>query len=126
MLLQPRLEQPPWAEEDGSFGPAVGGEEQEKGCQGCKPRQSQGSGLPACTKQGGLFQLTNPRSGLSSPPILIQNLPPISVQGQEAVTVVSGMPVPCGEELTRVQHLLRGGCNGCPVFEHQPMGWMSG
>lgn len=75
MLLQPRLGQPPWAEEAGSFGPTAGGEEQEKSCHGCKPGQSQGSGLPACTKQGGLFQLTNPWNGLSSLPILSQNLP---------------------------------------------------
>lgn len=75
MLLQPRLGQPPWAEEAGSFGPAARGEEQEEGCQGCKLRQSQGSGVSACTQQGGLFQLTNPWSGPFSPPILSQNLP---------------------------------------------------
>lgn len=118
MLLQPRLGQPPWAEEAGSFGPAARGEEQEKGCHSCNHRQSQGSGLPACTKQGGLFQLTNPLSGLSSLPILSQNMP------SHSCAQAGGSD--SGEELAQVQHLLRGGCNGCPVFEHQPMGWMSG
>lgn len=29
-------------------------EKQERNCDGCSPRQSQGSGLPACGNQGGL------------------------------------------------------------------------
>lgn len=50
-------------------------EKQERDYHGCSPRQSQGSGLPACAKSGGLFQLITLQKSPSSLPILGQHLP---------------------------------------------------
>lgn len=62
-------------------------EKQERDCQGCSPRQRQGSRVPACDKQGGLLQLTTPWKNPSSLPILGQHLPPVSAHGQVAVGI---------------------------------------
>lgn len=105
-------------------------EKKERDCHGFSPRQS--SGLPACNKQGGPFQLT-PQKNPSSLPIVGQHL--LShfcawAGGGECGDMEDiwgyGTLGPWYKGLTQVQDLLRGGCSGCPVFEHQPMGWMSG